>query len=245
VAAWSTALPVVQPRQPLPVYTVQFQQCALLRSVIIDGGLVKTVTAQEAAPPNKTNNWTKVSNESAVHMFNQLSVTMPYGRLMVNGVSQTKSQSSRSPYTKLNSQVDEYLIAAGNAITLSTDHTFNERSSAYALAAGTDIIFKASSHAGEKSAAALSGSANLVVYPYQLGQVGTVTALNIGVTFTNSLTFDPSGNVYSGAFKLVTPVNNAYLTTVSGGQATVCLDMHNDGTTDACWGPFSGADMAQ
>jgi hypothetical protein len=229
----------------LPIYTVQFQQCALTGGIVINGSFVKSVISMVVTAPSASNGWVVTTTDDAISRFNQITVTLPAGSTTLNGSSETKSKSSRNLYTKATSNTVEHLISSGNAITLSTSHVFNERSSSYALTSGTDVTYSSMGIGGSTTQTSLSGKVNLTVYPYQLAQVGLIDQLSFALTFTDTLNFDASGIVNSGAFKLVTPVNNAYLVTAGGGQLTVCLDLGNDGATDMCWGPFACSAMTQ
>jgi hypothetical protein len=230
---------------PLPIYTVQFQQCAVTSGIAVNGSLVKTVKSLVITPPSTSNGGVATTKESAVSQFNQITVSLPAGATSLNGSSETNTKSSRNLNTKATVNSVEHLISSGNAITLGTSHTFSERSSSYALGSGTDVTYTTTGTGSTTTQTSLSGKVNFTVYPYQLAQVGLVEQLNFALSFSDTLVYDASGNVNSGALKLVTPVNNAYLVTAGGAQLTVCLDMGNDGATDMCWGPFYSSALNQ
>lgn len=230
---------------PLPIYTVQFNQCALSSAIVVNGNYTKTVTSQSTTAATKSNGWVMTTSEEASNSYNQISVSMPYGALLLAGNDTTKSLTTKGLLSKVNTSKVEHLITDPAGVSLSTSHTFSERASAYALMPTTDVTYATTSTAGVTGQTTVSGVVTLVVSPYMLAQVGQIPQLTFVMAFTDTVTFDPSGQVNNGAFSLITPASTRYVVTVGGGQFTVCVDKGNDGTVEGCFGPVPALTLNQ
>jgi hypothetical protein len=227
----------------LPVYTVAFQQCALLANVVVGGNVVKTTTNHVAVAPTMKNGWMASTTDDALNQFQAVTVSMPYGTLSLDGQSSSHSETTRNVLTKDTTSKVTHTIASPDAITLSTAHTFSERASAYALTAGTNVSYQTATAAGVTTGTTVSGQVLLTVYPYLLPQVGQIDQLNFKLLFNDSFSYDGNNVANSGNVTLVTPVNTAYKVTGASGQVSVCVDVLNDGTNEACFGPFPAASL--
>jgi len=229
----------------LPIYTVQFNQCAISSAVSLQGSYIKTVTQLGSTAATKANGWVGTTQEEAQNRYDQVTVSLPAGTLLLTGSDETRSSTTRAVLTKVNTSKVEHFITDSAGVSLSTSHAFNDRASAYALVPMTDITYTTTSTAGATTQASVSGQATLAVSPYQLAQIGQVGPLTFVLKFVDTVNLEAGGALNSGAFTLLTPASTLYMVAIGGGQATVCVDKGNDGTTEACFGPFPAAGSAQ
>ena len=127
---------------PLPIYTVQFSQCAISSAIVINGNYTKKVNSLSTTTATKANGWVSSTTEEATNSYNQVSVTMPYGALVLAGSDTTKSFTTKGLVTKVNTSKVEHIITDPAGLSLTTSHTFSERSSAYALVPSTDVVYR-------------------------------------------------------------------------------------------------------
>lgn len=229
----------------LPVYAVAFQQCALTKSVVLGGNLVKSTTSKTKVSASPKNNYVGTTTEDGLNQLQAISVSMPYGLLTLNGETTSHSVTKRDLVALTTDSTITYTIPTGDSVALVASHTFSERSSSYAINEGTQVSYEVKSMANAADVTTVSGMVSLSVYPYLLPQVGQVDLLNFQLIFDDTFSYDGTNVANTGNLTLVTPVNTAYKVKGSNGQVSVCIDLLNDGTNEACWGPFSAASMTQ